>query len=85
MEEAPAARDDIESFLRERRNWGRWGDDDQIGAVNLITAAKRLEAAALVYIHRSSHQGFDVLPTVGNYDPWGAAHRHCRTCPQPAL
>jgi len=29
-------------------NWGRWGTDDQIGAVNLITPAKRREAAALV-------------------------------------
>lgn len=29
-------------------NWGRWGKDDQIGAVNLITPAKRRQAAALV-------------------------------------
>ena len=28
-------------------NWGRWGKDDQIGALNLITAAKRQQAAAL--------------------------------------
>jgi hypothetical protein len=31
-----------------RRNWGRWGADDQKGAVNLITPAKRAAAAALV-------------------------------------
>jgi len=29
-------------------NWGRWGPDDQKGALNLITAAKRKQAAALV-------------------------------------
>jgi kynurenine formamidase len=29
-------------------NWGRWGKDDQLGALNLITAAKRQQAAALV-------------------------------------
>ena len=29
-------------------NWGRWGDDDQLGTVNLITDAKRAQAAALV-------------------------------------
>lgn len=29
-------------------NWGRWGDDDELGALNLITPAKRLEAAAAV-------------------------------------
>ena len=31
-----------------RRNWGRWGNDDQKGAVNLITPAKRKAAASLV-------------------------------------
>jgi len=29
-------------------NWGRWGPDDELGAANLITPAKRAEAAALV-------------------------------------
>lgn len=30
------------------RNWGRWGPDDQLGCLNLITPAKRVEAAGLV-------------------------------------
>ena len=29
-------------------NWGRWGSDDEIGALNLITAEKRRSAARLV-------------------------------------
>ena len=29
-------------------NWGRWGDDDELGCLNLITPAKRQRAAALV-------------------------------------
>jgi kynurenine formamidase len=29
-------------------NWGRWGKSDEIGALNLITPAKRKQAAALV-------------------------------------
>ena len=29
-------------------NWGRWGDDDQLGTVNLISDAKRAQAASLV-------------------------------------
>jgi kynurenine formamidase len=29
-------------------NWGRWGKEDQLGAINLITPAKRKQAAALV-------------------------------------
>jgi kynurenine formamidase len=31
-----------------KRNWGRWGQDDDKGAVNLITPAKRAAAARLV-------------------------------------
>ena len=29
-------------------NWGRWGPDDQLGTLNLVTPEKRLQAAALV-------------------------------------
>lgn len=38
----------IDRWMKELSNWGRWGKDDQIGAVNLITAAKRKQAVALV-------------------------------------
>ena len=37
-----------EQWKTELTNWGRWGADDEIGALNLITPAKRLEAVALV-------------------------------------
>lgn len=30
------------------KNWGRWGADDQLGTINLITPARRKRAAALV-------------------------------------
>ena len=39
---------DIERLMDELSNWGRWGPDDQLGAANLITPEKRLEAASLV-------------------------------------
>src|SRR5215510_621973 len=39
---------DIDRWMTELSNWGRWGKEDQLGAVNLITAAKRKQAAALV-------------------------------------
>src|ERR1700722_13220698 len=38
----------IDQWMKELSNWGRWGKDDQMGAVNLITPAKRKQAAALV-------------------------------------
>jgi kynurenine formamidase len=39
---------DIDRMMKELSNWGRWGKEDQLGAMNLITATKRKQAAALV-------------------------------------
>jgi kynurenine formamidase len=39
---------DVERWMTELSNWGRWGKDDQIGTVHLITPAKRKEAVSLV-------------------------------------
>lgn len=33
---------------KKLNNWGRWGDDDQIGTLNFVTPAKRIQAAQLV-------------------------------------
>lgn len=38
----------VTQWMTEFSNWGRWGEADEIGAANLITAEKRVEAAALV-------------------------------------
>ena len=38
----------VDKWMTELSNWGRWGKEDQMGAVNLITPAKRKQAAALV-------------------------------------
>ena len=38
----------IDGWMTELSNWGRWGADDQIGTVNLITPGKRTQAAGLV-------------------------------------
>jgi len=44
---------EVLGWIRQRRNWGRWGKDDQVGALNLITPAKRAAAARLVRNGRS--------------------------------
>jgi kynurenine formamidase len=41
-------RADIDALMTSLSNWGRWGKDDQLGALNLITPEKRKQAAALV-------------------------------------
>ena len=39
---------DVDRLIRELSNWGRWGEDDQLGALNLITPEKRIRAVELV-------------------------------------
>jgi kynurenine formamidase len=39
---------EVVEYLRTQSNWGRWGAEDQLGTINLITAAKRTAAARLV-------------------------------------
>ena len=39
---------DIDRMMIELSNWGRWGKEDQLGAVNLITPDKRKQAVLLV-------------------------------------
>ena len=52
--EAPAASnhagtaDDFVQLMTQLSNWNRWGKDDQLGAINLITPKKRKQAVNLV-------------------------------------
>ncbi|MFN8061067.1 MAG: cyclase family protein [Vicinamibacterales bacterium] len=39
---------ELTALMKELSNWGRWGKDDQLGTINLITPDKRKQAAALV-------------------------------------
>ena len=39
---------EYERWQTELSNWGRWGKDDELGTLNLVTPAKRVQAAALV-------------------------------------
>ena len=42
------SQEQFDRWLVELSNWGRWGPDDELGAFNLITPARRAAAAALV-------------------------------------
>ena len=43
-----ADQETVLEWMKEISNWGRWGDDDQLGTLNLITPEKRRQALALV-------------------------------------
>lgn len=47
MREAPT-QDEVLSWFDTLSNWGRWGEEDTLGTLNLITPEKRRQAASLV-------------------------------------
>jgi len=61
-----------EQWKKDLSNWGRWGKDDQIGALNLITPAKRKQAAALVKegVSVSMAADLDTEKAVDNPNPF---------------
>jgi kynurenine formamidase len=61
-----------ERWKKELSNWGRWGKDDEIGALNLITPAKRKQAAALVRdgVSVSLASDADRVKAVDNPNPY---------------
>ncbi|HEU5321253.1 MAG TPA: cyclase family protein [Methylomirabilota bacterium] len=71
----------VVSWLRERRNWGRWGADDEVGAVNLVTPAKRAAAARLVRSGRSVSLSRDFPTEPGPANAFPAQH-WMRTLPR---
>lgn len=62
---------EIWKLLRARSNWDRWGPDDQVGAVNLITGEKRRAAAGLVTEGRSISlaRPYPKVPSSANRHP----------------
>ena len=78
----PRNAEEFDQMFRQTKNWGRWGKDDQLGALNLITAEKKTEAAALVRtgLSVSFSHGVKGEPAIDNRSPfehtmkkaWGA-------------
>ena len=54
----------FDRWMTELSNWSRWGPDDELGTLNLVTGAKRVEAAALVRTGRTVSLSRD--PVVGS-------------------
>ena len=71
VERRVPTKEEVESWLRDRRNWGRWGPDDEMGTLNLITDEKRASAARLVQSGKtvSLSRFFPKTPGIGNPEP----------------
>jgi kynurenine formamidase len=63
-----ASMSDFRRVADDVRNWGRWGDADELGTLNLITADKVAQAASLV----STGTVFPLGVDFGSSGPQGA-------------
>jgi kynurenine formamidase len=64
--------DDFRSLAEKVNNWGRWGRDDEIGTLNLITDEVRLRAAACVKTGKTFSLAIPMSedgPMLGNIPP----------------
>jgi kynurenine formamidase len=79
---------DFQRAMKELSNWGRWGADDELGAANLITPAKRKQALATAKEGITISLAHDVVQekaadapnilerTLGNVTPAGTTDRY---------
>ena len=63
--------EELQSYFRDRCNWGRWGEKGAAGAMNLIDAQERTAAAALVKSGRtvSLSRPWPAQPSLDNPRP----------------
>jgi len=83
-----ASDEDFQRAMKELSNWGRWGNDDELGAANLITPAKRKQALALAKEGTAISLAHDIPQekapdapnilerTLGNVGPGGTTDRY---------
>jgi kynurenine formamidase len=62
----------FDHLFKQLSNWGRWGKDDQLGTLNLITPERKREAAALVQagISVSLARDLNTEKAIDNPDPF---------------
>jgi len=65
----PITRRDVEEMMSSLSNWGRWGESDTLGAMNLITPQKRKQAAQLVTEGVSISLAHDVIKVRSDDSP----------------
>ena len=65
---------EFDAIFESVKNWGRWGPDDQLGTLNLITPDKVVAAAALVRSGRRVSMAIPINKVAGPDNPNQAQH-----------
>lgn len=69
-----ATLEEFDRIFESVKNWGRWGADDQLGTMNLITPDRVKAAAALVRSGRRVSMQIPINKTAGPDNPNPAIH-----------
>jgi kynurenine formamidase len=64
----------LDAMYEDLKNWGRWGDDDQRGALNYLTNDRRAAAAALVRRGECLSLAHDLGTEPSSDNPYPAQH-----------
>lgn len=67
--------EEVLSYFDTLSNWGRWGEDDQHGTLNLITPPKRIAAAELVRVGTTVSCAWDIGGAPVADQPFGPPQR----------
>jgi kynurenine formamidase len=65
---------EFEAIFESVKNWGRWGPDDELGTMNLVTPEKVREAAGLVRSGRRVSMAIPINKVAGPDNPSQAIH-----------
>ena len=71
---APVTLEEFNEIFESVKNWGRWGPDDELGTVNLITPERIAAAAALVRSGRTVSMAIPINTIAGPDNPSPAVH-----------
>src|SRR4051794_30703514 len=63
---------EFEAIFESVKNWGRWGEDDELGTLNYVTPEKVREAAALVRSGRRVSMAIPINKVAGPDNPMQA-------------
>ena len=68
----PVTRAQFDEWMDEISNWGRWGEDDELGTLNLITDERRRSASQLVRdgVSVSMARELNTQPDENNTNPF---------------
>jgi kynurenine formamidase len=73
-ERTPPTADEYAQYAERFCNWGRWGDDDELGTLNLVTPEVRRAAAACVVDGRAVSCARPLDTSPGPANPYPARH-----------